>query len=181
MRTLTLQSFKPRQKSLVQAGFTLLELLVVLVVISIATGLIVVRGTPGDSRYLENEAEKLNQILRIANQHALLKSIELRFSTGPKGYVFEQLENGRWIPVQKEPLLRERQWEAEAVSARLIDDGREVPFFLLSPTPGINKRQIVMQLNRTALVISSSTGGRFKMGQPFQQVEGQSVFGSGAS
>ena len=40
-------------------GFTLLELLVVIVVLSIAAGLIVVRGTPGDSNYLESDAKKL--------------------------------------------------------------------------------------------------------------------------
>eukprot|EP01030_Chromulinospumella_sphaerica_P014952 gene14952-14749_t len=63
-------------------GFTLLELLVVIVVLSIAAGLIVVRGTPGDSNYLESDAKKLSQLLRIAQQESLLKSKDIRFVAG---------------------------------------------------------------------------------------------------
>lgn len=182
MRTLPLHRYRalPPSKYLKQRAFTLLELLVVLVVISIATGLVVIRGTPGDSRYLENQAEKLSQILRIAHQHALMKSKELKFVALPEGYTFEEYNNGRWGPIEQEPLLRARGWEPEEIQAQLLNEGQRVPYLTIGPKPGLNLQEIVMQLNRTALTIRSATGGRFKVGKPQVTVEGATRF-QGAS
>ena len=88
-------------------GFTLLELLVVIVVLSIAAGLIVVRGTPGDSNYLESDAKKLAQLLRIAQQESLLKSKDIRFVAGEEGYTFEEFTGSRWVPVSTEPNIKD--------------------------------------------------------------------------
>lgn len=156
-------------------GFTLLELLIVLVVISIVTGLIVIRGTPGDSRYLESQAEELGQILRIAHQHALMKSKELRFVTTPQGYVFQEFESGRWHPVEQEPLLRFRPWEPEEIQSRLTEDGRVVPYLTIGPKPGLKQLEIAMQLNRTAVSLKSTSGGRFKHTKPAQLLDEQAA------
>lgn len=181
MRTLLLHHSKTcnQSKTFRQKAFTLLELLVVLVVISIATGLIVIRGTPGDSRYLENQAEKLSQILRVAHQHALMKSRELRFITSSEGYLFEEFNDGRWGPVEKEPLLRARVWEPEDIKAYLVDDGRNVPYLTIGPKPGLNRQEVVIQLNRTVMSIRSATGGRFKTEKPRTLVEGDTAFQGG--
>lgn len=153
----------------IQRGFTLLELLVVLVVISIATGLIVVRGTPGDSRYLQAQSEKLSQILRIAQQEALLRSRTIRFSLLGDGFIFEQLENDRWVETEDEPLLRPRQWDNPDLTAIILNEGQRVPFLELTPRQGLANQQIILQLNNTRQTLNREFSGVFKA-SPAQQV-----------
>lgn len=160
-------------------GFTLLELLVVLVVISIATGLIVVRGTPGDSRYLQAQSEKLSQILRIAQQQALLKSRTIRFSLLKDGFQFEQNEADRWLPITEEPLLRPRKWDNPALSAKLVEEGRAVAFLTIEPQQGLTNQQVVLQLHSTRQILNRVFTGVFKP-EPARQVA-ERLAGDGAS
>lgn len=149
-------------------GFTLLELLVVIVVLSIATGLIVVRGTPGNNNYLQAEAQKLTQILRIAQQHAILKSQEIRFIPVPKGYTFEALTGTRWLPVEGESMLRARFWDNSGVQVNMTVDGQAVSFVTIEPTAGLNIKTLTLGLGKSRINLSSGTGGIFKSGKPFE-------------
>mgnify|MGYP000184374355 CR=1 FL=1 len=149
-------------------GFTLLELLVVIVVLSIATGLIVVRGTPGNNNYLQAEAQKLTQILRIAQQHSILKSQEIRFIPVPKGYTFEALSGTRWLPVEGESMLRTRLWDNAGVQVNMSMDGQAVSFVTIEPTAGLNIKTLTLGLGKSRINLSSGTGGIFKAGKPFE-------------
>ncbi|VWX32606.1 Type II secretion system protein GspH [Limnobacter sp. 130] len=149
-------------------GFTLLELLVVIVVLSIAAGLIVVRGTPGDSNYLESDAKKLAQLLRIAQQESLLKSKDIRFVAGDEGYAFEEFTGSRWVPVTTEPLLRPRQWDNGPFKATLINEGLENRFLTLESQTGLKRQAIVLQRNEVQVVLESQASGVFKVGKPIR-------------
>jgi len=146
-------------------GFTLLELLVVIVVLSIAAGLIVVRGTPGDSNYLESDAKKLSQLLRIAQQESLLKSKDIRFLAGDEGYSFEEFTGSRWVPVATEPLLRPRQWDNGPFKVTLINEGLENRFLTLESQAGLKRQSIVLQRNQVQVVLESQASGMFRVGQ----------------
>ncbi|MCE2744562.1 MAG: prepilin-type N-terminal cleavage/methylation domain-containing protein [Burkholderiales bacterium] len=147
-------------------GFTLLELLVVIVVLSIAAGLIVVRGTPGDSNYLESDAKKLSQLLRIAQQESLLKSKDIRFMAGNEGYTFEEFTGSRWIPVTTEPLLRPRQWDNGPFKVTLMNEGLENKFLIIESQVGLKRQAIVLQRNQVQVVLESQASGIFKVGKP---------------
>ncbi|HAV74498.1 MAG: prepilin-type N-terminal cleavage/methylation domain-containing protein [Limnobacter sp.] len=147
-------------------GFTLLELLVVIVVLSIAAGLIVVRGTPGDSNYLESDAKKLSQLLRIAQQESLLKSKDIRFVAGDEGYTFEEFTGSRWVPVTTEPLLRPRLWDNGPFKVTLINEGLENKFLTLESRTGLKRQAIVLQRNRVQVVLESQASGVFKVSKP---------------
>jgi general secretion pathway protein H len=149
-------------------GFTLLELLVVIVVLSIAAGLIVVRGTPGDSNYLESDAKKLAQLLRIAQQESLLKSKDIRFVAGDEGYAFEEFTGSRWVPVTTEPLLRPRQWDNGPFKVTLINEGLENRFLTLESQTGLKRQSIVLQRNEVQVVLESQASGVFKVGKPIR-------------
>jgi general secretion pathway protein H len=146
-------------------GFTLLELLVVIVVLSIAAGLIVVRGTPGDSNYLESDAKKLSQLLRIAQQESLLKSKDIRFLAGDEGYSFEEFTGSRWVPVTTEPLLRPRLWDNGPFQVTLINEGLENRFLTLESQAGLRRQTIVLQRNQAQVVLESQASGIFRVGQ----------------
>lgn len=147
-------------------GFTLLELLVVIVVLSIAAGMIVVKGTPGDSNYLESDARKLSQLLRIAQQEALLKSKDIRFVAGEQGYAFEEFTGSRWVPVKSEPMLRARQWDHGPFQVDLLNEGRKNSFLTIEATSGLAQQTIVLQRNRVQVALQKSTSGLFKVTQP---------------
>jgi general secretion pathway protein H len=147
-------------------GFTLLELLVVIVVLSIAAGLIVVRGTPGDSNYLESDAKKLSQLLRIAQQESLLKSKDIRFVAGNEGYTFEEFTGSRWVPVTTEPLLRPRMWDNGPFKVTLLNEGLENKFLTLESEVGLKRQAIVLQRNQVQVVLVSQASGVFKVSKP---------------
>ena len=154
-------------------GFTLLELLVVMVVISIATSLVIIQGTPGDSHYLTAQARKLSQLLRIAQQQALLKSQEIRFFVTDNDYHFEHLTGSRWEPVQDEPLLRARPWDTKPLSVRLYNSGEETTFLSIQPTLGLINQQIQLQKNHTQITISSRASGQFVLSKTQQVTQAQ--------
>lgn len=143
------------------SGFTLLELLVVLVVLSVAAGLVVVKGTPGEARYLDAEARKLSQVLRVAQQESLLKSKEIHFVASARGYWFEEFANSRWVPIQGESLLRFRLWGNGPLEVRLLQDRQAVPFLSLQSTLGLLNQRIELQKSGVRVVLRSKVGGQF--------------------
>lgn len=142
-------------------GFTLLELLVVIVVLSIATGLVVIRGIPSDSNYLESDAKKLIQLLRIAQQESLLKSKDIRFTANSEGYSFEEFNGSQWAPVSTEPMLRARPWEHGPFKVTLLNEGVANNFLTLKNQSGLKRQAIVLQRNQIQLVLESKASGIF--------------------
>ncbi|WP_288106579.1 prepilin-type N-terminal cleavage/methylation domain-containing protein [Limnobacter sp.] len=167
-------SKKPGVSAYGPNGFSLLEILVVLVVMSIAAGLITIRGTPGDSRYLQAEGQKLSQILRIAQQQALLKSQEIRFVAGSQGYSFEEFNGLTWQPVTEEPMLRTRVWDNGPIKATLLNQGQAVRFLIISPTPGLITNSVVLQKNNSIMALTSQTSGQFVLGPVQKAVQNRS-------
>lgn len=171
MRTLDLGSYNPKQVSEVQQrGFTLLELLVVLVVIAIATGTIVIQGVPDDSRYLNAQAQKLSQILRIGQQQAALTSQDIRFSTSSAGFQFETYNGRNWVPVEGESQLRERPWDLEGLRTELEQAGQPVEFLTFEPQADLTRREVVLRLNTTEMRVTSANGGQFVISKPIKLV-----------
>lgn len=146
-----------------QQGFTLLELLVVVVVLSIATTLVVVHGMPSDKNHLEAEANKLAQLLRIAQQHAKLTSKDIRFVNTPEGYQFEELAGNRWVLVEKEPLLQPRTWEHGPFSVTLQQAEHTTPTLLLESQQGLIQQTLLLHKNKTTLAIERVNGGPFQV------------------
>jgi len=92
-------------------GFTLIEILVVIVIISITIGLVVVNiSTGGPEEKAEQEIIRLQQLLRFAHQQSVIRAQEygVRFYT--TGYRFMQYdeESQQWADIQKDRLLRSR-------------------------------------------------------------------------
>ena len=93
------------------AGFTLLELLVVLVIIGILLTMasLSVRGG-GEQRQLREEAQRLTALVALASDEATLKSQELMLAVEDNGYAFlAQDDKGKWLPVDAKGSLRPRE------------------------------------------------------------------------
>ncbi|WP_370260621.1 prepilin-type N-terminal cleavage/methylation domain-containing protein [Limnobacter sp.] len=150
-------------------GFTLFELLVVIVVLSVAAGLIVVRGTPGDGTYLQADAQKLSQLLRIAQQESILKSKDIRFVADSQGYAFQEFTGSRWVPVSTEPMLRPRAWDNGPFKVSLVYEGAANQYLTLQSTPGLARQAVVLERNQTQVVLQSQASGLFVVSKPQQR------------
>ena len=101
-------------------GFTLLELMVVLVIIGICTaGIGLGLGSLLDpGRQLRQEAERLAQRLQVARDEARIDGRPLRWQADAGGYRFSRREGSHWVDVQRDDLLRPQQWQAGGIAVQ---------------------------------------------------------------
>lgn len=105
-------------------GFTLLEIMVVLVIISIILTFATLSGDTG-ARQLENEARRLAALLNIASEETIMNSREYRVVFGANGYSFYQFAGaGRWDLIEDD-LLRPREFP-EGYSLILTLEGEKI-------------------------------------------------------
>lgn len=114
------------------AGFTLFEILVVTVIIGIiATFAVLSIGSRALDDRLDTEARRLQELLALASDEALLQGLDLGFVQTPDGYAFLQLKEGRWVPAEATP-LRPRRIE-EPFYLKLTVEGRAVTPLRIDP------------------------------------------------
>jgi general secretion pathway protein H len=92
-----------------QYGFTLLELLTVLLIIGIIVSFAGLSVGQHSSRTLQEEAERLHSLLRLASEEAVLQGHELALEFSREDYRFMILEGDTWQPVEDDKLLRQRE------------------------------------------------------------------------
>ncbi|MHC1652038.1 type II secretion system minor pseudopilin GspH [Stenotrophomonas maltophilia] len=104
----------------VPRGFTLLELMVVLVIIGICTaGIGLGLGSLLDpDRQLRQEAERLAQRLQVARDEARIDGRPLRWQADAAGYRFSRREGTHWVDVQRDDLLRPQQWQPAGIAVQ---------------------------------------------------------------
>jgi len=105
------------------AGFTLLEVLVVLVIISVIVGFAVLSIDTGPEE-LRHEGSRLASLLELASEEAVMNGRECRVVLRRHGYSFEQLREGKWQSAEDE-LFRARQLPSD-ISLQLFLENQEV-------------------------------------------------------
>lgn len=83
-------------------GFTLLELLVVLVIVGLA-GMTVLLTGPGDGNVLTREANTLAARLARAREEAILTTRAVKVTITSDGYRFQRQNFGQWQPLRDGP------------------------------------------------------------------------------
>lgn len=101
-------------------GFTLLELMVVLVTIGICTaGIGLGLGSLLDpGRQLRQEAEQLAQRLQVARDEARIDGRPWRWQADAAGYRFSRREGTRWVDVQRDDQLRPQPWQPAGIAVQ---------------------------------------------------------------
>ncbi len=99
-----------RQGARQQRGFTLVELLVVSLVIVLITSTIALKLTAGGKKALHEEARRMNALIRMASEQALLQGRDIGMVVENNGYSFYlfDLVQQRWLNLGTEKLFRER-------------------------------------------------------------------------
>ncbi len=108
-------------------GFTLLEILVVVVIIGVLAGAVVLAVDSGSSRQLEREATRFSALLQQACEQAELGGRDLGVLMQDDGYGFANQVDGYWKPQPADGVLRERHW-IDGLRSEMTRDGRRIAF-----------------------------------------------------
>lgn len=87
-------------------GFTLLEILLVLVLLGVITGMVTLMLVDNPGRQLQGEQERLAAVLRAAADEALLQGVDLGVVLDREGYTFVAADpdSDAWQPLSQRPL-----------------------------------------------------------------------------
>jgi len=87
-----------------EAGFTLLEILLVIVILAVSTALVAPSFFAAASASIDEEARRLSLALKLASDEAALSGRPLRWSATAHSYVFELPDaEGVWHSASEQP------------------------------------------------------------------------------
>lgn len=111
-----------------QAGFTLIELMVVLVIIGIASAAVGLSIRPDPLQSLRKDAERLAQLLQVAQAEARADGRPITWRANAKGFAFSRPEDGGpgVDEFRNDSQLRPRTWETPSVQVSIEPNQRLV-------------------------------------------------------
>jgi general secretion pathway protein H len=138
-----------------RAGFTLIELMLVIALIALASGLVALALRDSNANRLEEEGTRLAALLEAARAASRTSGLAVAFMLGPadaasaSDFRFVGLPPGTTLPTQ---------WLNPGVHAQLGQAGAVV----LGPEPLIGAQRIVLRLGEQQLVLASDGLGPFE-------------------
>mgnify|MGYP000365491190 CR=1 FL=1 len=161
---------KHRQTSGRIHGFTLIEILVVLLIIGVMLASIVVKAFPDERQVLRQEADRLGLLLEQARDQAFISGRSIAWSAQNEGYTFWKLNAQRqWEPIAGDQNLRARQLPPPmSVTALFINQVKVPPAERLVFSPsGLNPSFVVtLAMHQQSLQLASDSLGRIQVHAP---------------
>lgn len=154
----------PLVKSTASHGFTLLELLVVLVIVGIALGFVSFRAMPDDHQVLQDDARRIALLLQTARDEAIVRNRAMAFEAETSHYRFLIRDENTWQPLKQDDLLREREFRksplAFSITPHTLDS--TVPVRIIFGREPVDKPFIfTMSFGDTSVAIHADGIGHF--------------------
>ncbi|VAX11515.1 hypothetical protein MNBD_GAMMA25-1016 [hydrothermal vent metagenome] len=110
-----------------QQGFTLIEILVVMILLGIVMTIAVISIGNSQSEQLEEDMRRLLQIARLTHEEAIINQQTLAIKFSKHGYSIQRFEaQGRvWIPVTEPAFFLPKELD-ESYEIKLFQDGLSV-------------------------------------------------------
>ncbi|MHC9511572.1 type II secretion system minor pseudopilin GspH [Kangiella sp. M94] len=112
------------RKSTIQAGFTLLEILIALAIAGIMLSVAVIAFSDNDAAKLKNKAYQLFGLMQIAQEESILRGVEIGIRVEQNGYSFLLYDGDRWNPLQDHALLKKVELD-EPIEMYVNVEGQE--------------------------------------------------------
>lgn len=103
-----------------QKGFTLIEIMVVVVIVAILMSAVTLSFPPTGDKLLKEHSARFSALIGLAQDEAILQSRELGLEVSDKGYAFYRNEDNSWTSYADTPFSK-RQFPAEIISTIVLD------------------------------------------------------------
>lgn len=146
------------------AGFTLIELAVVMLLLVIVLAMVGINYAPNDESAVHTEADRLSLLLQSAQQEAMLRGVVLALNVGANGYRFEARDaKNAFQPLTHDDILRPRKLPP-TMSAALNVNGGPAPHgrVVLSPSGELTPFQVVFTQGDAHWKVEGGAGGDIK-------------------
>ena len=148
-----------------QRGFTLLELLVVLVIVGIMLGFVTLNAMPSQRQALQNEAQRIALLLQLARDEAIVRNRPVAFEVDQYRYRFWiRNENNVWQLIEKDDMLREREFKRAPVNLAIdppMMDQNNMLRIVFGREPVDKPFVLSLSLGESSVAISADGIGNF--------------------
>ena len=150
-----------------QTGFTLLELLVVMLLLAIIAGMVGVNLMRDPATTVREEAQRLALLLQTAQEEAILQGTLYAISLEPARYQFLQLnDEGVMKSIDTDALLRPRELPEGVEIVDVLIDGassdQEKTGFIITPLGDLPNFAIVFEHDGHRWQVEGSADGSIK-------------------
>jgi general secretion pathway protein H len=108
-------------------GFTLLELLVVIVLAGILLSIVTVSVTPDPRQDLAREGQRIGQLFSMAADESRIRQQPIVWEADLRGYRFVTEAGGERMLLTGDDMLRERTWERPLSHLAVFEGGGNQP------------------------------------------------------
>jgi general secretion pathway protein H len=155
-------------------GFTLLEMLVVVVIAAILTALVALRlgdwRSPDDPQH---QLERLAALIEAQCQQAVFQSRPRGLRVTDAGYDFWQATSAGWVPLRGDGINRVRDWAGEVSPELLVDGHRlrldnepEGPQIICQPLGELTGFEVSLEFDQRRWFLTGRGDGRLDVRLP---------------
>lgn len=153
-----------------EAGFTLVELMVVVFLMGLLSGIVALSMPPGMSGP-EREAQRLAARLQLAMEEAVVTGDALGFGANSNAYGFFRLRRGQWRAIEDERKFARIAWEpglsAVIETSGLVlegdKEGELLPVVRFDPVGGMTPFAITLRQEGERVRIIGDAGGAIRI------------------
>lgn len=154
-------------RSLRSAGFTLIEILVVSVIIGLILAAVGLNLIPDDREEVRDEAQRLALLVQSAQQEAILQGTIILVSLSANGYLFLKPDQntGKLRPMKSDDVFRARKLSDGTEISHINIDGITVsrnPMVVLFPTGEITPFAITFSRNKARWFVEGAANGQIR-------------------
>ncbi|WP_343656892.1 prepilin-type N-terminal cleavage/methylation domain-containing protein [Cupriavidus sp.] len=145
-------------------GFTLLELLVVMVIAGIVISLVAVNATPNDRGRVLDDGQRIARLFELAQEDAQLGARPLAWEGDASGWRFLESTPQGWVPMRTDVFAPGR-WRVPLDGAVVVQGGRQLgtgPIRLIFGREPIDEPQrLVLTRGEIRVDVTGDGSGRY--------------------